>query len=460
MMAPSLVLALALAVPPAQLSARFAAAVEHFDAGRYAEAADAFAALEAQAPSPVVRFNLALCSARLDKPLEAVALFEALLAQPQGLSAERLARARTLLEEQRLRLGTLALRLPAEVTAAAVTLDGLTRPLPPDGQLKVDPGAHNLAVQVPGYFEWRQAFRVAPGGRAELAAALLPQLASPASVRFNLSPDGVELRLDGAWVGVSPLPALSLPAGRHRFSFTRRGYLAVEREVDLAEGATQQLEAALAEDLASVDRGGVALQSSEQGVVVSVDGAPLGERAQLELPVGPHRLRLEKEGFFPVERAIDVPQGSTLELPIRLEPTAATRASLERLRFRLRLAGGLSLGLGSALTLAGAIMVGANQRSVDTLTAQLLSAREDCKMGGGRCGEAAELAPQVTERETIRFAGWLMVGTGALLAAAGGLLLGLAPNLDRAAGPLDSPLLPLAVRLELSVWGVRVSGAF
>jgi hypothetical protein len=49
---------------------------------------------------------------------------------------------------------------------------------------------------------------------------------------------------------------------------------------------------------------------------VFVDGRPLGNTPQLDVPIPPgqHRLRVERQGYRPYERVIDVAPGQRLRI--------------------------------------------------------------------------------------------------------------------------------------------------
>ena len=67
--------------------------------------------------------------------------------------------------------------------------------------------------------------------------------------------------------------------------------------------------------------GGVAISSSSPGSLVSVDGRRIGTAPQnVELEAGAHRVRVEKDGFQPFDREVQIIPGRTLELEARLEP--------------------------------------------------------------------------------------------------------------------------------------------
>ena len=66
----------------------------------------------------------------------------------------------------------------------------------------------------------------------------------------------------------------------------------------------------------------LALDVAESGATVSVDGKPSGTTplaAPLRLAVGPHRIRVTKDGFVPFDQAPNVAAGTTATVQVKLE---------------------------------------------------------------------------------------------------------------------------------------------
>src|SRR5207302_5899951 len=108
----------------------------------------------------------------------------------------------------------------------------------------------------------------------------------------------VRVALDGKPIGQTPIPtALPISPGDHELRFTRDGYLPRTEPLTLGEGAKETLEVALEPD-PKVLPGTLSLQLSEEGAVVTVDSEAKGDRPTLTLPAGPHRLKVERDGYF------------------------------------------------------------------------------------------------------------------------------------------------------------------
>ena len=76
--------------------------------------------------------------------------------------------------------------------------------------------------------------------RRKLGLAVEP----PPRLRVLTRPDGSEVRVDGALVGVTPLD-ITIAAGEHEVTVERPGYVAHRRRVRLVEGATETITAEL-----------------------------------------------------------------------------------------------------------------------------------------------------------------------------------------------------------------------
>ncbi len=151
----------------------FVQGVEHAQSERWTQALDAFVRSYAASGSPVALFNVASTLRELGRMREAIEAFDRLLA------------ARALDDE--MRLGAERLRAQTASQLAGVALDGV----PPgearvsaDGAtrtsterpiaLELDPGAHELRVELDGYAPWRWQGTLAPGAMLALDADLAP----------------------------------------------------------------------------------------------------------------------------------------------------------------------------------------------------------------------------------------------------------------------------------------------
>lgn len=444
----ALVLSLAAAPSPAELNERFARGVRLFEEARVADALLEFEALEALKPNPVVRFNLAHCHARLGHAVRAVALLEPLSTEPSLAPPRREAAAR-LLAEQRARIATLA--LTGDAPDGVLELDGLTTRTALPTSLAVDPGTHNVVFQTPGSLPARQVVTVGPGVTLTVALPLVKSERPPARVRLTCAVPGVELLVDGQRLAVTPAPtALQLPAGAHALEARRPGYRPWRRDVVLAEGADEQLTVELEPDPTATDS--LVVTPSEPQSVVRVDGRLVRPDLVLPLPSGPHVVEVERDGFFPMRRELAL--AGAQRLAVVLEPRPETLAALAQRRTAHRLWGVLGVSVGGAAVLAGALVWGLNQPTLDAAQREYDGFASSCDQAGmreGRCDETGlrVSAARLVVPQSVRLGGVLALGGGALVAAAGGLALLTAPDLSRYEAPPHSDALEPRLSLEL-----------
>jgi hypothetical protein len=143
-------------------AAAFARGTEHFDAGRYEEAAAFFSAAARANAHPVVLFNLALSEARLGKFTSAAARMRALLAE-QELDAKLRARLERELATAEAGIAHVSFELPA-AAGTSFLLDGAEIQVSPD-DVPVDPGKHQLRVETAGEVVLDQQVELMPGER-------------------------------------------------------------------------------------------------------------------------------------------------------------------------------------------------------------------------------------------------------------------------------------------------------
>ena len=454
----TLLLTLLLAAPSnAELNERFSRGVRLFDEGRVGDALLEFEALEALKPNPVVRFNLAHCHARQGHPLRAVPLLEALLKEKQ-LAPDRLAAAERLLVEQRGRIATLELSSDAGPLEGVLELDGVSSRATLPMSVQVDPGTHNLSFQSPGYFPARQVGVGSPGARTAVSLTLVKAERPPARLRVRCAVPAVEVLVDGALVATTPVAtALLIPPGTHTLEARRAGYAPYTRTLALSENTEESLDVELAVTGAAA---ALRVVPSEPQAVVTVNGALTRADAPVQLPAGPHRVRVEREGFFPTQQ--DVVLDGDLKLAVTLEPTTETLAQLARGRAQHRFWGVLGVAVGGAAGITGSLIWGLNLRQMTAVLADVQRLAPLCKtMSDGICPrqEYGEKSAELTNLQWVSLAGILTAGLGAAVTGAGLLSLFTAPDLSRyEERPSAGPLAPLS--LSVGPGSIGVSGRF
>jgi hypothetical protein len=171
---------------------------------------------------------------------------------------------------------------------------------------------------------------------------------------------GAEVVVNGKRVGATPLPAsVAVPPGKASVELQRAGYRTAAQTIALDEGAHGELTLTLEEDPAAPEslRGRLLVTSSEPGSELVIDGGARRALAgAVSLPIGPHHVRVEKLGYEPTERNVEVVNGQDASLQITLAPTAETQARLDSSRATRKVAAWSLLAGGAALVAAGVIV--------------------------------------------------------------------------------------------------------
>jgi hypothetical protein len=121
----------------------------------------------------------------------------------------------------------------------AVMLDG--KAVEPFAPINVVPGPHAIHVEVAGYKPVDRNESIIQGTSSMIEIPLEPL---PAQVTVSTEP-AAHISIDGRSAGVAPVAPIALAAGHHLVTITRRGRIAVEREVSLANGQRLDLHAPL-----------------------------------------------------------------------------------------------------------------------------------------------------------------------------------------------------------------------
>jgi hypothetical protein len=280
------------------------------------------------APSRLLLYHIALVYVSMDKPVEAVDSLDEVLSDSGPLKPEYVARARAAKEEQQSRIGKLDVKV--NVPAAIVIDSAHAGDAPLQEPLSVAAGEHIVAVVAPGHVPARQTVTVARQGRADLVFELQPTEAKLAHVTIASRVPGAEVRVDDELLGKTPFadPVSVLP-GEHVFEIQRSGYRTGRKQVKLSDGIYVTVAFDPDEDdSAGAKRGRLRVIAEKGDVQITIDGRPRGVYEQpIDLPAGPHAVNLERDGFEPLERLVEVPAGDEAEVKVSLRPSANVRAA-------------------------------------------------------------------------------------------------------------------------------------
>jgi hypothetical protein len=417
---------------------------------------------------PVVLYNLALVHAGLGHAAEAVDALETLKAPnaQAELGAERVERARKVYEEQLLRVGSLQIK--TNVERAQIQIDSIDVAKTPAPPLRVTAGTHVVSLSAPRH-EPRHV-RVTVAGRAleVLEIQLTPLEDSLARVVPASPVPDVEVRANGELVGRTPFASdLAFRPGTYELEFTRQGYVPVRRRLALDPGSTGRVEIAMVPSEAGLAAGGtLAFRLSETNSVVTVDGrARLDHTLGLRLPLGRHSLRIQRAGFFDVDREVWVRPGNQT-LDVILLPTPVYLADYVAGAERQRFWSYVSLGGGALIAGASAGFLIWNQGEKNEAERAFDDYADDvADSPTGSCttdaceSELDRLVDELDARRKRDVFGWVGVGVGAVAVGTGIFLFVTGPDPGRYDPKQDSDLFG---GLAFGVRGTRVeaSGTF
>jgi tetratricopeptide (TPR) repeat protein len=337
----------------AEARSRFDGGLALFEEGNNTAALAEFQRAYDLIPNPVVLFNIGLVYAAMNRPAEASEALQKVVKEPAGLAPDVVARANQALSQQLGRIAEIAITCNVPAT---IELDNVeTAKAPLAGPLKLAGGSHIVGAIAPGYTPQRKQVTVAGGAKTSLEFNLTPMEGRLAHLSLKSRLPGADVMLDGELVGRTPLTSsLTLMPGSHKVELARSGYRTARTELTLGDGASGEIALEPEEDRAEVARigGDLKLAITETEALITLDGTPRGPyTASLRLAPGTHHLLVERGGFRPNERDVDVGAGQTTVVSIALDPTPEMR---ELYVGRARSQRTWSwIGIGGGLALAG-----------------------------------------------------------------------------------------------------------
>ncbi|MCA9641564.1 MAG: PEGA domain-containing protein [Myxococcales bacterium] len=446
----------ALAVPELGAQDARTEARERFDRGlRLTDQGDVEGALAefqrayALVPHPRVLYNIGLVQASAGRMVEAFDALETVLKDPTGLGPEQLEHARSMRERVLARIAYIRVEVNAD--DAEVELAGESHKLT-SKPLRVTSGRHFLTVSAPGRGAQRVSLSVAGGETRVVKVTLEAHQAAQALLRVNCTLPDAEVRVDGAVLGETPLPApLSVQPGNHVVELTREGYVAVRRKIAFGSAVAAELDACPRVDTRALRRSGGRLdvRVREDNAVIWVDDEVI-QSTSLVVPPGKHRLRVERAGFVSFEREVDVPRGG-YRVDVELIPDASYRRDYRDAALSQRTWGWVGVGGGAAIGVGAVAFLlwnrGQQQDAQRTFNqeAPRHESSGDCWPGlsdlADDCKDLNTLVDDI-EAANGRFGyGWAALGLGVVAAGVGSYLLIAGDDPDRFEPGADSEFL-------------------
>ena len=174
------------------------------------------------------------------------------------------------------------------------------------------------------------ASKVGPLGRPATSADLTP--VRTADVEIVSQPAGAEIVVNGQPRGETPA-RVTLEYGQHRVALRKSGYRSMEREVAVSDRTPPrvmvelQAERPVEQPAPAGTVGRVVVRTVPPGARVVVDGQKTNYRSPVNfaLPVGKHKITVERDGFAPQTNEVNVRRDQTVQLDIGLRGEGAAR---------------------------------------------------------------------------------------------------------------------------------------
>ncbi len=282
------------------------------------------------------------------------------------------------LKELATKTGTIAIHVnenQAQVSIDEKIIDAIQ----PLGVIRRDVGAHHVHVEKEGFSSFDTTVTVTPAGRAVVEVALVKKAKTGHVSVTDPSGDVLRVLVDGLDVGATPWEG-DLPPGSHTVAGRSSKSSAPPKNVDVTAGSTSTV---VLSPVASTGRVEVTT-SDGQGFVI-IDDKPVAEGSFAgELPVGPHTLRVKREGYETFEKKIDLQEHDTIAETVTLRAAAGTTKSAENKPDSDRPFAGVYGGLG----VMGLIEPNGNGNSLETGCSQIgaSSCSTPPPLGGGIFG--------------------------------------------------------------------------
>ena len=221
--------------------------------------------------------------------------------------------------------GAIAIRASAgrkELEGAAVLLDLEEKGKTPLMLDKVRSGRYQVTVKYPMHRDFSQEIEVTDGETTLVDAELD---ANYGTLDITAKPRGAEILVDGTNMGADRVKT-NVGVGEYKIRIEHRdkSYKPIEKTVAVALQETVSLDFQL--DQMSGD---LMVYSDPAGGNLILDGKPVGQlpRKVKGLVVGPHTVRVEKEGFTPAVESITVLEGELHKLKVALTQQASLEVS-------------------------------------------------------------------------------------------------------------------------------------
>ncbi len=209
--------------------------------------------------------------------------------------------------------GTLTIKTKPK--GATVAVDGRTLGTSPIKKVRLPLGEHVVDVWLDGFSPVRESITVAPRKPAKLKLKLV---STRGLLYVTSKPSGASVRIDGNFVGVTPIKKHRLDAGEHELITFLSGFDEATQKVQIVGGAAAKVKVRLSKQ--SPTDGRVLVSSKPAGARVMIANQEVGVTpVDIDYRKGHYVLRWILDGYEPVEQKVEVKGGRRNKFHVKLQ---------------------------------------------------------------------------------------------------------------------------------------------
>jgi len=240
------------------------------------------------------------------------------------------------------------LELVVNEAGAAITIDdkpvGTT---PTTAPIRLSAGPHHVRITKRGFLPYDQAPNVSAGQSTKIDVKLEAQSGKGRLVVKEKSGKPIRVLVDGVDVGDAPWSG-EVAAGQHDVAGRSPSLAAAPEKVTIEGGKTKEVELS-----ASATTAPFKIATNDGKGFIYIDGRLVGEgQYSADVPAGPHKIRITRDGYDPVEEDILLKDKEpfsrtiTMQLVSKIEtgPIQKQERALEGIYGGFSLVGGVGIG--------------------------------------------------------------------------------------------------------------------
>jgi len=175
-------------------------------------------------------------------------------------------------------------------------------------------GKYSIEIRKDLYHPFKQEATVVNGQIVPVVAILLPAFGS---LEVTSKPEGMQVYLDGKFVGSTPYSNKQMPSGQYELRVTAELVNDETRTVSISDGQPSREDFSM-----SLKYGTITIKSTPDTAKVYLDQKPVGNTpySNTRLLPGQHTIKLQKELYHDFEETVNILAGKSADLDLVLPP--------------------------------------------------------------------------------------------------------------------------------------------